>query len=70
MGVKCEASQEKGRREQKLVSENEMVELQDRHPTSGAHMNCTNDDNIARLDAAFSNAPTRARTPNVWLATL
>jgi hypothetical protein len=47
-----------------LVSENVTVELQDRHPASGAHMDGANDDNTAGLDG-LANAPHRVRTPRI-----
>jgi hypothetical protein len=52
------------------ISENETVELQDRHPTPSAHMDSTNDDNIASPDAAFPDVPVGLGRPGIWLAIL
>jgi hypothetical protein len=65
--AKCQVSQDTWMEQ---ISEDETVELHDRHPTLGAHVDGADDDNIAQSDAAFPDVPLQVRTPRVWLAIL
>jgi len=66
----CQVSKEKVGNGAERISENIAVELQDRHPTPGGHMNGANDHDIASPDASFPNAPPQVGIPGIWFTTL
>ena len=66
IGAKYEVSQAT---RTERTSEDETTELQDRHPTPSAYVNSADDDDIARPDTTFPDAP-RVRGSRVWLTIL